>query len=238
MDITKMTVEQRVMTLLEDHEPKMSQEDLGKAVGLTQGQISRIKRGERKINANEVISFANALHEDPVYILTGFHQTNYALSKELGLSDETITDLLDIQMDSEANLLTPGINMAALVIDTLVANKDLLTKLFGYFFRSLKTFVIDNRDGKFGHENPDFVSTEADRVYNYPLLDFERLERMYLMDELKKVRDNLSERREEMSIKIRTIAQNKAENESGQKILAQKLIQFMNHIDEIRGGDD
>lgn len=63
------TIAGRIRHLRETHEPRLSQEALARAVGVSVNAVRKWERGDSEPNAANVIGLARALHTDPNTLL-------------------------------------------------------------------------------------------------------------------------------------------------------------------------
>lgn len=68
---TASTRYQRMLDLLQDERIKLGllQKDLGKKMGKPQSFISKVERGERRIDPAELVDFCQALQIDPCNVM-------------------------------------------------------------------------------------------------------------------------------------------------------------------------
>ncbi|MBQ7828447.1 MAG: helix-turn-helix transcriptional regulator [Clostridia bacterium] len=64
-----MTISKRIKSLREDHEPRLSQAELGKELHKTQRTISRLERGEVHLQDTDIIAYCKFFGVSADYIL-------------------------------------------------------------------------------------------------------------------------------------------------------------------------
>lgn len=177
---------------------KVTKEDIGERIGkfrsmrdMTQKQLSEksgvgestIKNAEsRKQNRSlskidDLLRIADALGISPYYLLTNNEEKNHVVCEELGLSNDAINTI---------KTLNPSHREA---LEILLRNKELLFYFFHYFKGDFAkvTFNISSLDD----EEAAFETFDAQNIS--PLLSSEmidRLERLNLMEYIKKAREN------------------------------------------------
>ena len=185
----------------------IKQKELGIAIGLkpdtAQRIISNIEVGKRLPTLEELFSIAEVLQTDPVKLIFGVKKDNFDIAKELGLSDNSIT-ILKHGQTSQRSWISEGMkqfeNHPAVVVNAILSNISLIESIFGYIFSDFST--LDYYDPESEWHVGDKVLHELREVkaanVRLPFIaDFESLYRVKLLDELKDLREELSQQREE-----------------------------------------
>ncbi len=236
MSNTHKTVNDRIKETREDLDLKQSElsdriyKDSG--IVIDQQRLSRIENGAA-VYAEELIPIANALGKDPWWLLTEIHNDHYVLANELGLSDDTLTILREKQLDAVQEESIFGVNQFAIAIDSIVSNPELIALLITYFYSSLDTLTVDNLDNHYSKDEAPFLYVKADRVYSFPVSDFEQLYRLQLMDELKKTREALYGKRKDLLSEYRNRINQVAKSQGTEKI-ANAVVKAMCNVDSKR----
>ncbi|MBR4575621.1 MAG: helix-turn-helix transcriptional regulator [Clostridia bacterium] len=174
---------------------KMSQSTLGNAVELNQRTISSYENGTALPTLEKLYEIADVLKTDPVLLLTGFHEENYTLSKDLGLSDESILTLKKWKQITDKDKPYIAGNDVAEAVDLLLQNIPLLFQIRKYLTEGFHSLLV------FNDEFPDAPlvgrtrSIHADEVRTINLQDFEALHRLKLLDSLSEYRKKILEAR-------------------------------------------
>ena len=77
LTVIKMTFGEKVRNLREDTEPKLTQEQLGKIIGISQRKMSRIEKGYTEPNLDDIREICKFFKISADYLLEIPHTYNY-----------------------------------------------------------------------------------------------------------------------------------------------------------------
>lgn len=107
MNVTKTGLARNIYNALNDHEPRMTYKELAQKSGVGESTIKMVlsdkadKSGnKRKLNTDDLFAIAKALDVSPYYLLTGIEEKNHSIGEELGLSNDTINALREMDEDT------------------------------------------------------------------------------------------------------------------------------------------
>lgn len=175
-----VTIGMRINDLLIDKEMTVAQ--LGKMTGIARSKLSMIKNEyidtnngkPRALSPDELIAVAKALDVSPAFLLTGYDDENYTIGEELGLSNETVNRLKDMKN-----------GMVKQVIDILVSDWSILMHLYEYLksdFKNVQRVYIKDEKAL-----TDWFPVEE--LSGFDRNDFERVNRLRLLDDLQRIRE-------------------------------------------------
>lgn len=166
---------------------KMTQTELGKALHVSKNTIEKWENGRNAVKDYAIVELADFFGISCDELLTDTQPKNSTLTRELGLSDQTITELCSIQHMSKLHEDQPEqqsyYQNKLKVLDLLINDQSLLDTIAGYLFRDFSEFHVINETGLYTAtltKNGTF--TEADNA---------ALFKLRIMDRLSALRDSL-----------------------------------------------
>ena len=218
MNYSNMTIGERIKALRtikdqtrKESEPKMTQARLADLVETSQVQIARYENDQSQIPACDLPKFARALNTSVSFIVEAVDPENVTLAEELDLSDESIKILKETKKAFHGFIsrnfndihckYNISLNPISDVLDLLLKNQRLLIHLHNYFFNDLQELIVklppeyDQLTADDEVTIPQYESIHAIDIQNFHVPDMEGLARLEIMDDLKSIRDSLTEER-------------------------------------------
>ena len=191
MKVTRSGVAKIIFNKMQDHEPPLSLKELSDKSGVGLSKLKMIvsdtvdKTGNKRLpNTDDLLALSNALDISPYELLTGIEDKNHDVCEKLGLSNDTVNRLRDMN-----NFLVKS------AIDSLVDDWHTLEHIYEYLHSD---FTNIQRVFKEGDETKIewFPASELSQIYDG---DFERIARLRLLDDLDRMRKEVKtkERKEE-----------------------------------------
>ena len=224
MNYSNMTIGERIKALRtikdqtrKESEPKMTQARLADLVETSQVQIARYENDQSQIPACDLPKFARALNSSVSFIVEAADPENVTVAEDLGLSNESIEILKRTKdwykyngIPEEMLINYKPKNRAPLhdLVNLILKNEELSLMLWRYLFTDLDNMYIklpERYDLVFrdGARMPNMEVIPVSEMQNFRkdgqqepwLKDFEPIVRLQIMDELKSLRNSLTEER-------------------------------------------
>lgn len=183
-EILQREIGQRIKNLREEKKHKdghCTQEDLGKAMGVSGDQIRKWEKGRIYIGSEKIVALATYFGVSCDFLLRGSKTKNLMLMNQTGLSDESI----DILTEMKADYFDPGLSI--FVLNTLIKERKILSLLGHYFIQDFdKVTYINNGQ-------PEKIATERLGIFDAFLAesDLEPLARTVISNQIRKLREDV-----------------------------------------------
>ena len=234
-ETTPGTLGHRIRQLREDLD--LSGEAFAKLVNANRTTVSMVESGKQDLYVKQLETYARVLHTSVYYLVTGNHDENHVVAEDLDLTDYSINFLRKAKKDSHELLEKEGVfflNEFRYIIDILTRNPKFTISLFQYLVDSHKNILVNEYDPELGKRVPHPISVKD--IDNFLAEDMDRVYRLRLLDELKKIHDNFDDTRKVIHNQIEDIIEEFGSRPSSEEADEDESnLEFEN--DEVTHGD-
>lgn len=178
MNGTKTTLGERISDIRTG--AGLTQAEFSQRLGITRELLSKLETDSRKPKLEVLEEISSQFKVSLYYLITGISEENHDIGEDLGLSDKSIETIRFYKKHEWQNNS----------LNALISDNQLMNHILYYLSEEYDELRIWDEDEGM------FFWKKIEDVWNLHPGDLERIERLRIMDHLKRLKDSIKEERE------------------------------------------